>query len=422
MSVNRDGRIFVDQTPVSYNDFRVTFRSLVATRKPQGVYLQADTRVPYGQVVRVLAIIRSAGIQNVGLVAAEEEIAVIVRADRGRPPGTHGGTRRDAGGARGGGRLRVQPGQAGQGGAAVVRGRAGRGARRRRRSSGWPARPCRRRRPRRSRRRSSRPPKPKPTKAPAPPDAQAAAAPRPSASRRPRPRRRWRRRRARRRAPGTDVATIKTPGLAVSVPGVPAEHRDPGLPATGTGSRPGRTASPRSASSSCGTARCGTSGSSPGRAASASTSAPRAPSRPPATPAAFGQLPDGWDADVLPVSFYFKPKRDETILPSLPRSRRRFAAARRARAAAQDTTRVNEGVRVGVDYQPGVRPGPGGAARRRARLGAGHRPARSGLQRPVRDDRAGRRAAGAPRPGRLRGGRRQLRHLQGARGASSRSS
>ena len=72
VSVNRDGRIFVDQTPVSYNDFRVTFRSLVTTRKPQGVYLQADTRVPYGQVVRVLAIIRGAGIQNVGLVAQEE--------------------------------------------------------------------------------------------------------------------------------------------------------------------------------------------------------------------------------------------------------------------------------------------------------------------------------------------------------------
>jgi biopolymer transport protein ExbD/biopolymer transport protein TolR len=73
VTVNRDGRIFVDQTPVSYNDFRVTFRSLVTTRKPTGVYLQADTRVPYGQVVRVLAIIRGAGIQNVGLVAAEEE-------------------------------------------------------------------------------------------------------------------------------------------------------------------------------------------------------------------------------------------------------------------------------------------------------------------------------------------------------------
>jgi biopolymer transport protein ExbD len=70
--VDRDGRITVDQTPVSYNDFRVTFRSLVATRKPEGVYLQADRRVPYGEVVRVLAVIRGSGIQNVGLVAAEE--------------------------------------------------------------------------------------------------------------------------------------------------------------------------------------------------------------------------------------------------------------------------------------------------------------------------------------------------------------
>ena len=72
VSVNRDGRIYVDQTPVSYSDFRITFRSLVATRKPTGVYLQADNRVTYGQVVRVLAIIRGAGISNVGLVAAEE--------------------------------------------------------------------------------------------------------------------------------------------------------------------------------------------------------------------------------------------------------------------------------------------------------------------------------------------------------------
>ncbi len=72
VSVNRDGRIFVDNTPVSYRDFRATFRSLVTTRKPTGVYLQADARVPYGQVVQVLAVIRTAGVQNVGLVAADE--------------------------------------------------------------------------------------------------------------------------------------------------------------------------------------------------------------------------------------------------------------------------------------------------------------------------------------------------------------
>jgi biopolymer transport protein TolR len=73
VTVNRNGRIFVDQTPVSYSDFRATFRSLVSSRKPEGVYLQADRAVPYGDVVRVLAVIRSAGVQNVGLVAVEEE-------------------------------------------------------------------------------------------------------------------------------------------------------------------------------------------------------------------------------------------------------------------------------------------------------------------------------------------------------------
>ncbi len=72
VSVNRDGRIYVDNTPVSYRDFRATFRALVSARKPEGVYLQADAGVPYGQVVRVLAVVRLAGVRNVGLVAAEE--------------------------------------------------------------------------------------------------------------------------------------------------------------------------------------------------------------------------------------------------------------------------------------------------------------------------------------------------------------
>ncbi|MFZ5624901.1 MAG: ExbD/TolR family protein [Gemmatimonadota bacterium] len=73
VTVNRQGRIFIDQTAVSYDDFRLTFGSLVKTRKPSGVYLRADSRVAYGDVVRVLAVIRQAGVQNVGLVAEDEE-------------------------------------------------------------------------------------------------------------------------------------------------------------------------------------------------------------------------------------------------------------------------------------------------------------------------------------------------------------
>jgi biopolymer transport protein ExbD/biopolymer transport protein TolR len=72
VSVDREGKIFIDETAVSLADFRLTFRSLVATRKPGGVYLRADARVPYGDVIKVLATIRMSGIQNVGLVAEEE--------------------------------------------------------------------------------------------------------------------------------------------------------------------------------------------------------------------------------------------------------------------------------------------------------------------------------------------------------------
>lgn len=72
VSVDRQGRIFIDQTQVSYNDFRITFKSMVTARKPASVYVRADSRVPYGDVVRVLAVIRTSGVRDVGLVAQDE--------------------------------------------------------------------------------------------------------------------------------------------------------------------------------------------------------------------------------------------------------------------------------------------------------------------------------------------------------------
>lgn len=74
VSVDREGRIFVDETPLSFEDFRATFGALVARRRPRGVYLQGDTRAQYGQVVRVLAVMRASGISDVGLVAEPEEV------------------------------------------------------------------------------------------------------------------------------------------------------------------------------------------------------------------------------------------------------------------------------------------------------------------------------------------------------------
>lgn len=74
VSVNRAGQIFVDETALSFEDFRAAFPAMVAARKPSGVYLRGDQRVQYGVVVRVLAVMRQSGIGDVGLVAEAEDV------------------------------------------------------------------------------------------------------------------------------------------------------------------------------------------------------------------------------------------------------------------------------------------------------------------------------------------------------------
>jgi biopolymer transport protein ExbD/biopolymer transport protein TolR len=72
VTIMRDGRMAIDQTRLSFDEFRVSFASLASGRTQQGVYLSADQNVPYGTVVRVLAVMRAAGVGDIGLVAEPE--------------------------------------------------------------------------------------------------------------------------------------------------------------------------------------------------------------------------------------------------------------------------------------------------------------------------------------------------------------
>ena len=73
VTVRRDGQIYVDEAPLSLAEFRGAFKALAARRGAGGVYLRADERVPYGIVVQVLAVMRTSGVSDVGLVAEPEE-------------------------------------------------------------------------------------------------------------------------------------------------------------------------------------------------------------------------------------------------------------------------------------------------------------------------------------------------------------
>ncbi|MGH7614626.1 MAG: ExbD/TolR family protein [Gemmatimonadales bacterium] len=75
VTVDRAGRVYLDQSALSFQDFRATFPAFVRTKRPTGVYLRADGRVAYATVVQVLAVIRAAGVSDVGLVAEPEVLS-----------------------------------------------------------------------------------------------------------------------------------------------------------------------------------------------------------------------------------------------------------------------------------------------------------------------------------------------------------
>ena len=69
VTVTRTGDIMVNGEPLAYDVFRATFAAIVAQKGAKGVYVRADDAAPYGSVLRVLAVVRQAGVRDVGLVA-----------------------------------------------------------------------------------------------------------------------------------------------------------------------------------------------------------------------------------------------------------------------------------------------------------------------------------------------------------------
>jgi biopolymer transport protein ExbD/biopolymer transport protein TolR len=74
VTIDRSGAIFVDEARLTLSQFSSSFKALAQRRGSGGVYLRADEGVPYGSVVRVLAIMRASGVGDVGLVAEPPEV------------------------------------------------------------------------------------------------------------------------------------------------------------------------------------------------------------------------------------------------------------------------------------------------------------------------------------------------------------
>ena len=74
LTVKADGSIFLDKYQVEYADLEGQVKRLVTDQKKQ-LFLRADQAVAYGTVVKVMGIIKAAGVDKLGVVAEDEKSA-----------------------------------------------------------------------------------------------------------------------------------------------------------------------------------------------------------------------------------------------------------------------------------------------------------------------------------------------------------
>ncbi|MGW8284119.1 MAG: protein TolR [Candidatus Deferrimicrobiaceae bacterium] len=68
ITVDANSRIFVGKQPMKFNQLSDTLKAIVERRTDRQVYFRADRAVPYGFVVKVIAEVRNAGIEKLGMV------------------------------------------------------------------------------------------------------------------------------------------------------------------------------------------------------------------------------------------------------------------------------------------------------------------------------------------------------------------
>jgi biopolymer transport protein ExbD/biopolymer transport protein TolR len=73
VAVTRDGNFFLGNTRTDLDVVSSQVRDLISDRLDKTVYIRSDGRAKYGDVVRIVDEVRSAGVDNVGLLTDKLE-------------------------------------------------------------------------------------------------------------------------------------------------------------------------------------------------------------------------------------------------------------------------------------------------------------------------------------------------------------
>ncbi|MGO9057127.1 MAG: protein TolR [Candidatus Binataceae bacterium] len=73
VSITRDKQLYLNDSRMTNDELTQKLAAISAERPDRQVFIRADEEVPYGEVIRTMAAIKAAGIQNVGMVTAMPE-------------------------------------------------------------------------------------------------------------------------------------------------------------------------------------------------------------------------------------------------------------------------------------------------------------------------------------------------------------
>jgi len=68
VSITRDDEIYLNDAKLTAAELTGKLQAIAAERPDRQVFIRADEQVPYGEVIRTMAAIKAAGIENVGMV------------------------------------------------------------------------------------------------------------------------------------------------------------------------------------------------------------------------------------------------------------------------------------------------------------------------------------------------------------------
>lgn len=68
LTLTKDKRVFLGKLQIPYEALEETLKNNAKLQADKEVYLHADTELPYGEVVRVMAAVKQAGVAKLGMV------------------------------------------------------------------------------------------------------------------------------------------------------------------------------------------------------------------------------------------------------------------------------------------------------------------------------------------------------------------